>query len=596
MSAPAQSFAGLRAAAACELIATVPMLADWRRHKSVIAMATVIALSEAKLGARPIDERLAADLRVTPTPDRDQLALSLIREIHAAIEAPVLTANRYRSFDAGDFVEQNHFLDLVQKLSRAGAREDVFDALIARIGPAIKCLSERVNALARDHLQAIVRRDLSFVPQPCLALNPTMVWALAPDLQNHADRATILVRRRQALELYGALHLVLREPAITDIIDAGAPLIPALTSRLGISVAHLRRLHHARALSQSLTAHRDCAAAIGELKAHAIPIAEWPEGKGWETTPWTAAHDSALIRPDYIDGSTEVRDALTAFRQDILQPVAAERAKQLKVDSLSPIGRFLHSFAVPVELSGSNERQCFLSGVANALLGSRQARSFREAVTQWHRRAACAAALRHEQAANRPGWPPCCKPWRSADGRFEIVPLASAQDLVDEGNALSHCVGGYYDACRSGSTQILSLREAGERAATIELVVNDCNRSLHIEVGQFKARCNGRPERRHFDALRLFIADLKRGSHSIDQAALIRHRREMRQSGDYVWHRGPLPMSHAERAWPLYRALVPRGAPQSLREWIEETGLGESIDPMLRAIAGHIEGTRDESL
>jgi hypothetical protein len=453
-----------------------------------------------------------------------------------------------------------------------------------------------VNALVRDHLQAIVRRDLPFVPQPCLALNPTMAWALAPDLERHGDRATILLRRRQALEIYGALHLVLREPAITDMIDTGTPLIPALTSRLGISAAHLRRLHHARALSQSLTAHRDCAAAIGELKAHAIPIAQWPDGKGWETSPWTTTHETSLIRPDYIDGSVEVRDALAAFRQDILQPIVRERARHLRIESLSSIGRFLHSFAVPVELSGSVERQRFLSGIAGALVGARQARSFRTAVTQWHRRAACVAALRHEQAADRPGWPAFCKPWRSADGHFEIVPLCSAQELVEEGNALSHCVGGYYDACRSGSTQILSLREAGQRTATIEFVVNECNRSLHIEVGQFKCRCNGRPEPHHFDALRLFIAALKSGDHPIDQASLIRHRHEMRQSGDYVWHREALPMSHAERAWPLYRALVPRGAAQSLREWIEETGIGRSIDPMLRAIAGHIEGTRHESL
>lgn len=572
------------------------MLADWHRHKCVIAMATVIALSEAELAASPIHERLAPELRMTPAPDGDQFALSLIREIHAAVEAPVRAAGGCRSFDAGALIEQNHFLDLVRKLSRAGACEDVFDTLIACIGPAIKSLSERVNALARDHLRAIVRRDLPFVSEPYLALNPTMVWALAPDLEHHGDRATILVRRRQALEIYGALLLVLRELAITNIIDTGAPLIPALTSRLGISAVHLRRLRHARELSQSLTAYRDCAAAIGELKAHAVPISEWPDGKGWETSPWTATHESSLIRPDYIDGSVEVRDALAAFRQDILQPIVWERAKHLKVESLSSIGRFLHSLAVPVELSGSVERQRFLSGVAGALVGARQPRSFRTAVSQWHRRAACIAALRHEQAADRPGWPPCCKPWRSADGRFEVVPLCSAQDLVDEGNALSHCVGGYYDACRSGSTQILSLREAGQRAATIEFVVNECNRSLHIEVGQFKSRCNGRPERQHFDALHLFMADLKSGAHPIDQAPLIRHRHEMRQRGDYVWHQKALPMSHAERAWPLYRALVPRGAPESLREWIENSDLEASTGPLLRAIAGNSEGTRHESL
>src|SRR5690606_36007415 len=131
MRIAAHGFAGLKASAARKLITAVPMLSRWRRHKSVIAMTTILALSEAGLAAKPIDARLGPSLRVSPALGGDRVASAFIREIHTAIEGPVRAAGSHPSFDAGALVEQNHFLDLVLKLARAGARDDAFDALIA---------------------------------------------------------------------------------------------------------------------------------------------------------------------------------------------------------------------------------------------------------------------------------------------------------------------------------------------------------------------------------------------------------------------------------------------------------------------------------
>lgn len=53
---------------------------------------------------------------------------------------------------------------------------------------------------------------------------------------------------------------------------------------------------------------------------------------------------------------------------------------------------------------------------------------------------------------------------------FRVVPLASNQDLWDEGHAQEHCVSGYTGMCRSGHSVLFSIREAasGERLGTAE--------------------------------------------------------------------------------------------------------------------------------
>jgi hypothetical protein len=70
--------------------------------------------------------------------------------------------------------------------------------------------------------------------------------------------------------------------------------------------------------------------------------------------------------------------------------------------------------------------------------------------------------------------------WRALDDVFvapnglEIVFLTSVGELVEEGDAMSHCVGTYFDACREGQIHVASVRKPGEpidRVATIEVVV-----------------------------------------------------------------------------------------------------------------------------
>ncbi len=51
----------------------------------------------------------------------------------------------------------------------------------------------------------------------------------------------------------------------------------------------------------------------------------------------------------------------------------------------------------------------------------------------------------------------------------EAKELVSALDLAEEGRVLSHCVLSYADACRRGSSRIISLSKGGQKLSTVEL-------------------------------------------------------------------------------------------------------------------------------
>lgn len=55
------------------------------------------------------------------------------------------------------------------------------------------------------------------------------------------------------------------------------------------------------------------------------------------------------------------------------------------------------------------------------------------------------------------------------DGRVSGVEMLCGRDLFGEGKAMSHCVSSYADACRAGSSRIISMRLDGSRCSTLEL-------------------------------------------------------------------------------------------------------------------------------
>jgi hypothetical protein len=165
------------------------------------------------------------------------------------------------------------------------------------------------------------------------------------------------------------------------------------------------------------------------------------------------------------------------------------------------------------------------------------------------------------------------------------VPLTTAKALVEEGNAHRHCVGTYYDACRSGGTQILSLREDGKPAVTAEILLD--RRIASIRVGQFKGFHDEVPgDPALHQAMRDFLRDLRTGLHPLNREQLRAYRQWADEHYGYDRSRH-LTLAHARQAFPLYLALLPRGMPAAFDEWCEQTGLREGLAAALRHLKPH---------
>ena len=60
-------------------------------------------------------------------------------------------------------------------------------------------------------------------------------------------------------------------------------------------------------------------------------------------------------------------------------------------------------------------------------------------------------------------------PWFPAQtiGEYELVPIYNAAALDLEGKAMHHCVASYFEAALNGALCICSIRQNGERVATV---------------------------------------------------------------------------------------------------------------------------------
>lgn len=552
------------------------------------AFATIVALAEVKLVVRAIDGRLDAYVRTIPSVTNDPLAAELVRMITEIATDHATSARPESSPAFGDWVEGHGFSSMsIALLSRDANWQDLTTAAEI-IAAAIRTLSKRSQMLARTHMGNILARDL---PQGLfLHRNLTRVaeWLLAPETSGRLDRADALVCRRQAMTIYGALSDTLRDEDVTAVIDAGLPLAPVLMERHGLSAAELRSLRNGRHLRDSIESSTDFHVAIEELKAHETPLHEWPGGErpdeadAWGTSSWVKGPRQHFVRPDYLglhkDGIT---DAINAMREDLLRPLVAERIRVGDYAPTQDIVTFARSIELSAKGGGGVARRRLIGALRNAIVGPRKARALHDAVGLWHRRVASLSALRHERMVESPGWPTLSAPWCSSCGRYDIVVLSSAVDLVEEGRILDHCVGGYYDICRRGDTQILSLREDGKRVAAVELKLGSDLTAPTLEVGQFKAYRNATPPGHLHDPLRAFLQAVRNGDHPVNAGTLARYRKKMRDIWDGAWNSQALSLAHAREVFPFYLPLLPRGTPGTFDAWCKTTGLTAAIDATL---------------
>jgi hypothetical protein len=129
--------------------------------------------------------------------------------------------------------------------------------------------------------------------------------------------------------------------------------------------------------------------------------------------------------------------------------------------------------------------------------------SLRRAVADWHRDLAERRAAATAVGSWGPsGFAPFVREEETEHGMrvYEVTELLTAQDLFEEGKAMSHCVASYAQMCASGRSSIWSLRvqiESGRvvRLATIEVRLSD------RKIIQIRRRSNKLPTSRELSLL-----------------------------------------------------------------------------------------------
>jgi hypothetical protein len=519
---------------------------------------------------------------------RHDLVDDLLAELTLAAAEPA-RGNSHKVFSPTNWLAEHGFDDLIIRSVRHTADDSGRAALLAHIARRAQDLMKEQDRLRELHMRRLLGRDLPGLDAPAgwSVFEPNVLaWLLAHEFDGDRTRAMRVQRRFQALRLYAGISGTLRGPAVTQAIDDGAELVPVLRKRLSLTCTQLRALREATP-PEAIASYRrhSLETVVLHLQAHAIPVHQWPGGglagqhAAWSSSPWLAVDDLARdltpIPADYYGADpTTVRDAVHAFSDDLLAPLLNELKPPADTSNVSPSA--ILNALTPKLLPAIQQ---YLACIRRALIGPRGPKSFQEAAHLWHRRAAAVAALRNENQADRPGWPPLCPVWTSPCSHYQIVPLTTATALVEEGNAHDDCVGTYYDACRSGGTQILSLRENGKPSVTAEILLD--RRIASIRVGQFRGFHNEVPDDPALrQAMRDFLRDLRGGVHPLNRKQLRAYREWAEEHCSYYGSQH-LTLAHARQAFPLYLPLLPRGTPGDFDQWCDQTGLREGLGAVL---------------
>jgi hypothetical protein len=557
-------------------------------HPALQAIAVLSLAAEAGIQHALTPASTMPALSIARYTGRHDLVDHLLAELNRLVAGPSC-ASPCNNFSAKNWVAEQGFDELLL-LSVQHADDDTGRAaLLAHAAAKASDLNKQYDRLKDCHVCALLARGAPELDASTWrTLQPEILaWILASKYDGDSSRAIRIQRRLQALRLYVSLADRLREPAITDVIDAGSELVPALTQRLALTRAQLNTLREATPPGAFTSYPRH---AVLHLQAHGVPLHQWPGGgrpaqpQAWQSSPWLTHDELTPVRSDYYGTDrTTVRDAVRSFTNDLLAPLLAEIAPPADIgtgDLFHTLEFILHAHKrTPALIAGI---QSFLACIRSALVGARGPKAFQEAARTWHRRAAAVAAVRNENQADRPGWPPLCPPWISPCGAYQILPLTTAKALIEEGEAHHHCVGTYYETCRSGGTQILSLRRCGQPVVTAEILLDD--RISSIKVGQFKGLYDNIPDDPAVhQAMREFLRDLRTGNHPLHRHEL-RAYRQWAQDNLYGWNSRALSIAHARQAFPLYLALLPRATPKTFDLWCETTGLREALRSALRLL------------
>jgi hypothetical protein len=174
----------------------------------------------------PIEHALTPDsttpvLTISRYTGRHDLVDHLLTELTEAIAAPT-RGSFFKGFSPRDWLREQGFDALIIRSVQHMADDTGRAALLEHIARSVVDLSKQQDRLRNQHMQHLLRRDIPHLQEPWQSLSPDILgWVLAHKYDGNPTRQVRIERRLQALRLYGSLFERLREPDITDVIDAG---------------------------------------------------------------------------------------------------------------------------------------------------------------------------------------------------------------------------------------------------------------------------------------------------------------------------------------------------------------------------------------
>ena len=199
------------------------------QHSALQALAALSVTAAIDIQHALVPDSTMPVLAIPNVTGRHDLVDALLGELTQAVAAPS-RGSYHQSFTATNWLEEYGLDELVVCSVQHTADNTGRAELLAHAARKAHDLMKEQDRLRDQHMRALLERDAPDLDTHWRSCVPEYSpGILAHQHDGDPTRAVRVERRLQAFRLYASLADRIREPAITEAIDAGRELVPALT-------------------------------------------------------------------------------------------------------------------------------------------------------------------------------------------------------------------------------------------------------------------------------------------------------------------------------------------------------------------------------
>lgn len=315
-------------------------------------------------------------------------------------------------------------------------------------------------------------------------------------------------RRKQASDVFPALLQILTLKKITAVIDEGLPLIPALSELMGLPVPFIKKLAgltRMKLRKNGVSTLNYCVLGETSIRTHLNKTPVDHVNFGHEEFDSLVDVGKKLGRYGYpfIGNYHALMAADTKNAEQVLRIIREPiNATSEFIESLL-VGYFDgHLLPNDHEFYDKHYRDVLSRIIAENVLGEQFSKKRAVKFDRlWHRHQNAIlteerAYIRRVRGVAPKIWPALTKNFSCKEGSLRF--LTSDDELYAEGVEMSHCVGGYYNACLYGNTHIATIHAKDGSRSTVEFRVTSGDDDIKAKNGilyiaQHKSEGNDEP-------------------------------------------------------------------------------------------------------